>query len=186
MNQQFEEDRAELDAHLAERVRAYIELGETPEQAEVSAREKFGEVKTVVHALYWQRARRSPVAIGTLAGACWLALYLPLSILLHTALWQLSQIGWSGPPLSESIMIAPPLSAVIVVQTILATVPAMICARLLGRRFPHRSRAIVLGMMAFSLLAWPTHEPLVGVLAGIGGVCGSWASRCKPHRRKRA
>jgi hypothetical protein len=43
-----EEDRTELDAHLAERVQAYIELGETPEQAEISAREKFGETETVV------------------------------------------------------------------------------------------------------------------------------------------
>ena len=28
MNQRFDEDRAELEAHLAERIQAYIELGE--------------------------------------------------------------------------------------------------------------------------------------------------------------
>jgi len=50
-----DEDRAELEAHFQERVQAYIELGETPEQAEISAVAKFGEVEATLKELRRQR-----------------------------------------------------------------------------------------------------------------------------------
>lgn len=62
MNQRFDEDRAELEAHLAERVRAYVELGETPEQAALSAYEKFGDIRSELRKLLWRRRLRSPFA----------------------------------------------------------------------------------------------------------------------------
>jgi hypothetical protein len=62
-----DEDRLELEAHLAERVRAYIELGETPEQAAISARAKFGETERVLKELRWQQLRRSPILWGALS-----------------------------------------------------------------------------------------------------------------------
>ena len=64
MKQQFKEDRAELEAHFADRVQAYVELGETPEQANLSAQEKFGETDTVMRKLRWQAVLRSPIAWG--------------------------------------------------------------------------------------------------------------------------
>ena len=67
MNQKFQnDDRLELEAHFAERVQAYIEIGETPEQALISAREKFGETKAVVRELKWQKALRSPLTSGVI------------------------------------------------------------------------------------------------------------------------
>jgi len=68
----FDEDKAELEAHFAERVRAYVELGETPEQAALSAQEKFGETETVMRELRWQHRRRSfrsPIAGGLIFAA---------------------------------------------------------------------------------------------------------------------
>ena len=69
MNQRFDEDRAELEAHFAERVQAYIELGETPEQAKISALQKFGETEMVRRKLRSQRILHSPLlwAIGCAA-----------------------------------------------------------------------------------------------------------------------
>ncbi|MBB6049407.1 permease prefix domain 1-containing protein [Armatimonas rosea] len=75
MRQRFrDEDKAELEAHLAERVQAYIELGETPEQAALSAREKFGETETVLRELRWQGLRRSPILWGLLCAGGYLLL----------------------------------------------------------------------------------------------------------------
>ena len=62
MRQRFNEDQAEVQAHFAERVQAYVELGETPEQAIVSAREKFGETRVVMRTLQRQRVWNSPIA----------------------------------------------------------------------------------------------------------------------------
>lgn len=64
MKQQFNEDRAELEAHFYERVQAYVELGETPEQAKISAVAKFGETEVVLGQLRRRRARQSPVFWG--------------------------------------------------------------------------------------------------------------------------
>jgi len=61
MNQRFDEDRAELEAHFAARVQAYIELGETPEQAKISALQKFGETEAVMRTLRRQRVLHSRV-----------------------------------------------------------------------------------------------------------------------------
>ena len=62
MNQRFEEDRAEIEAHFADRVNAYIELGETPEQAQLSALEKFGEKEIVIQQLRKQSILKSPTS----------------------------------------------------------------------------------------------------------------------------
>jgi hypothetical protein len=61
MRQRFDEDRAELEAHFAERLQAYIELGETPEQAKISALKKFGETEAVMRKLQRQRVLNSPI-----------------------------------------------------------------------------------------------------------------------------
>jgi hypothetical protein len=75
MRQQLrDEDRLELEAHFAERVQAYIELGETPEQAALSAREKFGETEQVLQELRWQGLRRSPILWGLLCAGGYLLL----------------------------------------------------------------------------------------------------------------
>lgn len=89
MNQQFEEDRAELEAHFQARVQAYIELGETPEQAVRSARQKFGEMQTTLEELKRQRYRQSLLRkpLGIL-GICihWLILWFGLVIALFSPL----------------------------------------------------------------------------------------------------
>jgi hypothetical protein len=63
-NQQFNEDKAELDAHFEARVQSYIELGETPEQALISATKKFGATDSVARELWWRRVWRSPMTGG--------------------------------------------------------------------------------------------------------------------------
>ena len=72
LKQRFDEDRAELEAHFAERVQAYVELGETPEQARASAREKFGETEAVMQELRWQRVVRSPITSGIVSAVGYL------------------------------------------------------------------------------------------------------------------
>lgn len=67
MNQRFDEDRAELEAHIADRVQAYIELGDTPEQARIAALAKFGETEVVLKQLHRQRIARSHLVW---AGVC--------------------------------------------------------------------------------------------------------------------
>ena len=75
MRQKFhDEDRAELEMHFAERVQAYIELGETPEQAQLSATEKFGETEQVLKTLHGQGLRRSPILWGLICAGGYLLL----------------------------------------------------------------------------------------------------------------
>jgi len=69
MNQRLEEDRAELEAHFAERVQAYIELGETPEQAKDSALKKFGQTETVIRKLRQQRILNSRILWAAVTAA---------------------------------------------------------------------------------------------------------------------
>ena len=70
----FNEDQAELEAHFTERVQAYIELGETTEQAIISARDKFGETEIVLRELRWQGLRRSPILWGLICAVGYLLL----------------------------------------------------------------------------------------------------------------
>lgn len=88
MNQRFDENRAELEAHFKERVQAYIELGESPEQANISAREKFGETKAIVRELRSQAVLRSPIP--------W-AIFCAMGYILFTAF---TKSAWSGPAFS--------------------------------------------------------------------------------------
>ena len=75
MNQKLlDEDLRELEAHFAERVQAYFELGETPEQAVISAREKFGETERALGELQRQRLRHSPILWGLISAGGYLLL----------------------------------------------------------------------------------------------------------------
>ena len=69
-----ENDQAELEAHFAARVQSYIELGETQEQARVSATEKFGETEQVLKTLRWQQLRHHPILWGVLCAGGYLLL----------------------------------------------------------------------------------------------------------------
>lgn len=93
-NQQFNEDQRELEAHFAERVQAYIELGETPEQAAISARQKFGETESVLRELRYQKALRSPITWGLISAGLYLvtiattrAAWTPMSFFFFYALY---------------------------------------------------------------------------------------------------
>ncbi|MCX6365238.1 MAG: hypothetical protein NTX57_00795 [Armatimonadetes bacterium] len=55
-------------------MQAYLELGETPDQALVSAREKFGETEIVLRELRWQGLRRSPILWGLVCAGGYLLL----------------------------------------------------------------------------------------------------------------
>ena len=70
----LDEDRMELEAHFAERVQAYLELGESPKQALISAREKFGETERVLSELRWQGLRHSPILWGLVCASGYLLL----------------------------------------------------------------------------------------------------------------
>ena len=87
MNQRFDEDRAELEAHFAERIAAYIELGETPEQAEISAREKFGETEAVRRALRRRRVLHSPLIWALVSATGSLVMTYLSKHLLHQPVW---------------------------------------------------------------------------------------------------
>lgn len=148
-NQQFEEDRAELEAHFTERVKAYVELGETQEQAEASAREKFGSTEPVLRELRWQRALRHPLAIGVLGGLCWLAL---------AAL----------PFLGVGKLLAKEESLVLIFlgRAYAALAPTALLVVWKGtERHPHRSVPLILGILAFCLLIIPTRDGLVALMA---------------------
>ncbi len=87
MNQRFDEDRAELEAHFAERVAAYIELGETPEQAKVSALKKFGETEVVMHGLRRQRVLNSSLLWALVCATGNLVMTYLSKHFLHQPLW---------------------------------------------------------------------------------------------------
>lgn len=158
-NQRFrDEDRLELEAHFAERVQAYIELGETREQAERSAREKFGEPEHVLKELRHQRELRRPVALGALAGLCWLATAAVFHLLTG---WLVAPIVHERTPFpfggSEVLLL--------LTRIYVTLVPAAILVVLKGvERFPRHARTLVLGVLAFSLLHAPSAEPLSALL----------------------
>ena len=68
MNRRFDEDRAEMEAHFRERVRAYLELGESPEEAEASARRKFGDLEESLRAVRRHRVRARLRSASTILG----------------------------------------------------------------------------------------------------------------------
>lgn len=148
-NQRFEEDRAELEAHFAERVKAYLELGETQEQAEASAREKFGATEPVLRELLWQKTLRHPVAIGILGGLCWLAL---------AAL----------PFLGAGKLLAHEQSLILIFlgRAYAALAPTALLVVWKGtERHPRRALPLILGILAFCLLIIPTRDGLVALMA---------------------
>lgn len=181
MKQHFDEDRAEIDAHFAERVQAYVELGETQAQAEASAREKFGEVEPIVRQLGWQRVRQHPMTIGALAGCLWLAGYLPLALPTRAAFTSLFEASRQlGEP-------TPPMFAWYSIEATLLFLPTAMGAAILGRRFPKRHRAILWGTVAFSVFGVPNRDPItfaifatlawLGALYGVGRYAGTAALR---------
>jgi hypothetical protein len=141
MNQKLlDEDRRELEAHFAERVQAYIELGETPEEALISAREKFGQTEAVVQELHQQRTMRSPLVVASLGALLWFALTTFSFVLMVSAGSFLNVMGVSLPP------------ALTVVLSILALcfgvlLPAFLAGHTLGYRFPQRRGAALAGIV---------------------------------------
>lgn len=146
-NQQFrDEDRAELEGHFAERLQAYVELGETPEQAVLSARAKFGETEAVVRELHWQRIVRQPLQIGMLAGVSWLA----YAAVLHQLTGSLV-----APIIHERqpFPLGGGAGLTLLVRVYATLAPAALLVAWKGaERFPRHARTIVLGIMAFSLV----------------------------------
>lgn len=162
-NQRFEEDRLELEAHFAERVQAYIELGETPEQALQSARAKFGERTPVLHALHRRRLLRHPVLVALSAGAGWLALWALLGVpmLAILARWQHdSQLVGEPEPL---------LSFLLVVAAILGMMPTALTSIAIWRWRLVVPRAALLGILLASLALLPAF----GWVYALGGLLGA-------------
>lgn len=156
-----DEDKAELEAHFAERVQAYIELGETPEQALLSAREKFGETDQALQELKQQRARRHPVVIGGLAGLCWLAtaavLHLLTGSLVAPIIHERTPFPFGG---SEVLLL--------LTRVYVTLVPAALLVMFKGvERFPRHARAILLGILVFSLLHSPSADFLSWLLVAV-------------------
>ena len=147
MNQKLQdEDKAELEAHFSQRVHAYVELGESPEQALASARAKFGETEAVVRELHWQRTMRQPLKIGMLAGVSWLGCAVVLHLLTG---WMVAPVMHERTPFplggSEGLTL--------LVRVYATLAPAALLVVWKGvERFPRYARTIVLGILAFSLI----------------------------------
>ncbi|WP_309709855.1 permease prefix domain 1-containing protein [Armatimonas sp.] len=157
-NQRFEDDQAELEAHFAERVQAYLELGETPEQAQLSAREKFGDLETLKRQLCWQRMRRHPVIIGALAGLCWLA----TAVVLHLL------TGWMVAPVlheRQPFPIGGTEGLLLLMRVYVTLAPAaLLVVWKGGERFPRQIPALVLGILVFSVIPMALVPGLEGLI----------------------
>jgi hypothetical protein len=96
-NQRFDEDRAELEAHFAERVQVYVDLGQPLEQAQASAREKFGNPERYLQQLRLRRYLLRP--LQALGQGAWTSLkYIPLSCFFACVGWfVLSKTGEKLP-----------------------------------------------------------------------------------------
>lgn len=181
-NQRFEEDQVELEAHFAERMQAYLELGETPDQALVSAREKFGETEALLKELKQQRARRHPVAIGALAGLCWLAMATVLHLLTG---WLVAPIIHERTPFpfggSEVLLL--------LTRVYVTLVPAALLVMFKGvERFPRQARTLLLGILAFSLLHSPSADFLSWLLVLVPTLHGAligWRLAYRARQEKR-
>lgn len=186
----IDEDRLELEAHFAERVQAYIELGETPQQALISAREKFGETEMVVQELRQQRALRSPLVVAALGALVWFALTTASFVLMVSAASLLNVMGANLHP------------ALTLVLSVLALcfgvlLPAFLAGHTLGYRFPKQRGVALVGIVlpgvAFTLwlgivsllsrgaiqdLSWATVLPIL-VCAAWGLARGTRQKRCR-------
>ena len=158
-----EEDRTELEAHFGERVQAYIELGETPEQALQSAHEKFGERAPVLRELQRRRWLRHPLFVVVSAGVGWLGLWALLGVpmLAILARWQHDSqlVGEPGPL----------LSFLCVVAVILGMMPTALASIAVWRWRLAVPRAVLLGMLVASLALLP----LFGWVYALGGFLGA-------------
>lgn len=63
MSRWFSQDRAELEAHFAERVQTYLDLGMSEEEANRLAQEKFGDLDSQLRALRYQRHVGTPLKV---------------------------------------------------------------------------------------------------------------------------
>jgi hypothetical protein len=163
MRQKYtDEDRLELEAHFAERVQAYIELGETPEQALISARAKFGEHMPVLRELHRRRLLRHPLLVASSAAAGWLGLWALLGVPMLAILtrWQHDSqlVGEPGPL----------LSFLLVVAVILGMMPTALASIAVWRWRLAVPRAALLGMLLASLALLP----LFGGVYALGGLLG--------------
>jgi hypothetical protein len=179
-NQQRNEDQRELEAHFAERVQAYIELGETPEQAVLSARQKFGETEAVLKELQYQRRLRRPVTIGVLSGLSWLVI---------TALLQLLTGSLVAPLVHERTPFPYGGSDVLLLLTrvYFTLVPAAVLVMFKGvERFSRHAYALLLGILVFSLVHAPTREPLSWLLVAVPTLHGALIGWRLAYRARRA
>jgi hypothetical protein len=138
-NQRFNEDQVELDAHFAERVQAYIELGETPQQAHISATEKFGETETVARELRQQKHLRSPLAVAFLGALIWFALTTIAFAAMVSVASMTNLLGHLPPFISAVLSILALLGGVVA--------PALLAGRLMGYWFPSRRGAALVGIV---------------------------------------
>jgi hypothetical protein len=177
----LDEDRLELEAHFAERVQAYLELGETPEQALRSAQEKFGKAEGVLTELRLQREVRRPLMIGGLAGLCWLATAAVLHLFTG---WLVAPIVHERTPFpfggSEVLLL--------LTRVYVTLVPAAVLVMFKGvERFPLHAPAILLGVLVASILHSPSAELLSWLLVLVPTLHGAligWHLACKARRER--
>lgn len=86
-NQQHSDDRAELEAHFAERVQAYRDMGMTSEEATRQAAEKFGSLASSLRQLRIQYYLIRPLK------AVWSGIYLSAHMSLHVFLPAIAAYG---------------------------------------------------------------------------------------------
>jgi hypothetical protein len=172
-------DRLEIEAHFAERVQAYVELGETPEQALQSAHEKFGETKVVLKELRLQRNLRRPVVIGALAGLCWLATAAALHLL----------TGWLVAPMIHERTPFPfggSERLLLLTRVYVTLVPAALLVMFKGvEQFPRQARTILLGILAFSLVHSPSADLLSWLLVLVPTLHGALIGWRLAYRARR-
>jgi hypothetical protein len=178
---QLDEDTTELEAHFQERVHAYIELGETPEQAVLSARTKFGQTEAVARELHYQRRLRRPATIGALAGIAWLV---TAAVLQQLTGWLVAPIVHERTPFpfggSEVLLL--------LTRVYVTLVPAALWVMFKGvERFPRHAPALLGGVLASSILHSPSADFLSWLLVLVPTLHGAligWRMACKSRQER--
>jgi hypothetical protein len=157
---------AEVQAHLEERQRSLIELGESPEAAYEATLKKWGDGRSYVRGLCIRWLWNRPLMVALLGFSSWLVTSLITYSFLFAFVGLLS-LALKLPHGSTEVLI-------VLCACLAVFLPGFLAGRLIGRWFPHRRVAATLGVVLPGLCG-TLYLAVVTILNGHGGSFDTWS-----------
>jgi hypothetical protein len=157
---------AEVQAHLEERQRSLIELGESPEAAHEATLKKWGDGHSYVRGLRFRWLWNRPLLVAILGFLSWIIISLLSYSILFAFAGLISLLGKLPRGSTEVLIVLCACLAVLL--------PGFLTGLFLGRWFPRRRLAATLGVVLPGLCG-TLYLAVVTILNGHGGSFDTWS-----------